>query len=345
MRIVSAGASMALLAGTALAQDPPARVARLNYLSGHVSFHPASVDDWSSATVNYPITTGDQLYSDIGARAELHLASTALRLDGRTNMGLLNLDDRTMQIRLTQGSIGLRIRRMDDNQLFEVDTPNGAISLLRTGEYRIDTDPDRNATMVTVRGGEAEVTANGGSFPVHPRQTAYFTGTSTEEIRDGNPPDDFDRFCQLRDRRDDAPPPAYVSPHMVGYQDLAEYGAWRSTPEYGFVWAPRVAVGWAPYHNGHWAWVEPWGWTWIDEAPWGFAPFHYGRWAFDSGAWVWIPGPVAVRPVYAPALVAFVGGSHFSLSVGIGGGAGIAAWFPLGPREFMCRRIMSRRPM
>ena len=93
-------------------------------------------------------------------------------------------------------------------------------------------------------------------------------------------------------------------------------------------------VGWSPYHYGHWAWVEPWGWTWIDDAPWGFAPFHYGRWAMAGGGWVWIPGRLDVaRPVYAPALVAFVGGPRFGVSIGVGGGVGMAAWFPLGPGE------------
>jgi hypothetical protein len=91
-------------------------------------------------------------------------------------------------------------------------------------------------------------------------------------------------------------------------------------------------VGWSPYHYGHWAWVSPWGWTWVDDAPWGFAPFHYGRWVFVGGYWGWVPGPIAIRPVYAPALVAFVGGRHFSLAIGIGGGVGVG-WFPLGPRE------------
>src|SRR5208282_4739784 len=47
-------------------------------------------------------------------------------------------------------------------------------------------------------------------------------------------------------------------------------------------------------------------------------------------------GPVYVRPVYAPALVAWVGGPGFSIGVGVGGGFAAAvnvAWFPLGPRE------------
>ncbi|MGI8746549.1 MAG: DUF6600 domain-containing protein [Bryobacteraceae bacterium] len=84
---------------------------------------------------------------------------------------------------------------------------------------------------------------------------------------------------------------------------------------------------------GHWAWIEPWGWTWVDDAPWGFAPFHYGRWAVIGGGWGWIPGPARVRPVYAPALVAWVGGPRFNLSISVGGGGGGVAWFPLGPRE------------
>ncbi len=85
-------------------------------------------------------------------------------------------------------------------------------------------------------------------------------------------------------------------------------------PEYGNVWMPtRVSSGWAPYRDGHWAWVDPWGWTWVDEAPWGFAVSHYGRWASIGGSWGWVPGPVAARAVYAPALVAFVGGNNFAV--------------------------------
>ena len=74
--------------------------------------------------------------------------------------------------------------------------------------------------------------------------------------------------------------------------------------------------------------ISPWGWTWVDDEPWGFAPFHYGRWAYAGNRWCWVPGPVAVRPVYAPALVAFVGG----VGISIGGGPGVG-WFPLAPGE------------
>ena len=125
----------------------------------------------------------------------------------------------------------------------------------------------------------------------------------------------------------------YVSADVVGYQDLDANGTWRVDAGYGNVWVPnRVAVGWAPYHDGHWAWVDPWGWTWVDDAPWGFAVSHYGRWANLGGTWGWVPGPRQSRAYYAPALVAFVGGSNFQIAISSGNVGGVA-WFPLGPRD------------
>lgn len=318
------------------AQDPPSRVARLNLVQGQVSFQPATVEEWTAATLNYPVTIGDHLYADDDGRAELHIDSTAVRLGPHSGMSFLNLDDHLAQIRLDQGALIVRVKYLEGDDAYEIDTAQGAITLLRPGEYRIDTDVDRNATMVTVRSGDAEVTSNGGSFPVHARQTAYFTGDAQPpQFQTENPNDPFDLFSMDQDRRDDRmPPPRYVSRDMPGWQDLDRNGSWSEDPAYGPVWRPTtVVVGWAPYRYGHWAWIEPWGWTWIDDAPWGFAPFHYGRWAMVGGGWAWIPGPVAPRPVYAPALVAFVGGRNFSVAVGVGGGMGAVAWFPLGPRE------------
>jgi len=93
-----------------------------------------------------------------------------------------------------------------------------------------------------------------------------------------------------------------------------------------------VAVGWAPYRYGHWVWISPWGWTWVDAAPWGFAPFHYGRWATFGGRWCWVPGPAHHHPLYAPALVAWLGAAPARGAALFTGGAQVA-WFALGPRE------------
>jgi hypothetical protein len=321
------------------ADDPPSRVARLNYLNGPVSFRPGSVDDWAPATLNYPLTTGDHLWTDPGAQTEFHIGSTAIRMNSGTAISILNLDDQMAQISLTEGALNVVIRYLGENESIEVDTPNVAISLLRPGNYRIQADGDDSVSIVTVRGGEAEVAGGEAAFPVRAGQSARIAGMDTvsQEINPAPGPDPFDRWCMDRERREAGEISArYVPREMVGYEDLDEYGVWTEVPPYGPVWRPRaVAAGWAPYHYGHWAWVEPWGWTWIDDAPWGFAPFHYGRWAFAGGGWFWVPGRVmaGVRPVYAPALVAFVGGGGFRVGVRLGGGVGMAAWFPLGPGE------------
>ena len=326
--------------------DPPSRVARLSYISGNVSFEPAGTEDWVSAVVNRPITTGDKLWSDNGGRAELNMGSAAIRLSSNTGFSFLNLDDRTTQIRITEGVINVRVRRLDQDENFEIDTPNLAFSILREGDYKIDVNEAGDSTIVTVRNGEGEVTGGGSTFALHPRETGTFAGIDQldADIQDfRNYSDDFDRFCNDRDRRADRSISSrYVSSDVIGYEDLDDNGGWRQVPEYGTVWFPHTTiVGWAPYRYGHWAWISPWGWTWVDDAPWGFAPFHYGRWVTVRGVWGWVPcaprtvvGVAYVRPVYAPALVAWVGGPHFSVGIGIGGGGGAGvAWFPLGPRE------------
>ena len=328
--------------------DPPSRVARLSYANGNVSFEPAGTDDWVSAVVNRPITTGDKLWSDNGASAELHMDSAAIRLSSNTGFSFLNLDDRITQVRITEGVINVRVRHLDADETFEIDTPNLAFSILREGNYKIDVNEAGDTTIVTVRNGQGEITGGGSAYTIHSGETGTFAGIDQldADVRSfGNDGDDFDRFCNDRDRREDRSQSSrYVSSEVIGYEDLDDNGGWRSVPEYGTVWFPHTTiVGWAPYRYGHWAWISPWGWTWVDDAPWGFAPFHYGRWVTVRGVWGWVPcapravvGVAYVRPVYAPALVAWVGGPHFSVGIGIGGGGGVGAgvaWFPLGPRE------------
>src|SRR5579863_4132421 len=337
-RLLFLAAGSLLVASAAYADDddPPSRAARLSYISGTVSFQPGSVEDWVPATLNRPLTTGDRLWTEAGARAEMNLGSAALRLNGRTNFAFLNLDDRTTQIQVSLGTVSVRVRRLAEDESFEIDTPQLALTLLRPGEYRVDVNEQGDTSIVSVRGGEAEANAGTQAITVHARDQLRVTGTADQPVLDTRtvpPADAFDNFCQDRDRREDLSPSGrYVSRDMPGYQDLDGAGVWSEVPDYGMVWVPRVAVGWAPYHYGHWAWIAPWGWTWVDDAPWGYAPFHYGRWVFVGGGWGWVPGPVVARPVYAPALVAWVGGANFGVGIGVGVGPAVG-WFPLGPRE------------
>ncbi|OLL30258.1 FecR protein [Burkholderia sp. SRS-W-2-2016] len=326
--------------------DPPGRIARLNYMAGTVTTEPAGASDWSYAQINRPLTTGDQLWNDQNARSELHIGSTAVRLGENTSLDVLNLDDTSAQLKVAQGTLSTRVRELAPGSSYEIDTPNLALGMNGPGDYRVDVAPDGSSTSVTVRSGSAVAYGDGGQAPIAAGQQIRFAGTGLQQLSDARAPgpDELDQWAATRDASEDRSVSArYVSREIPGYQDLDANGTWRETPQYGAVWTPRATpAGWAPYRDGHWVWQAPWGWTWVDDQPWGFAPYHYGRWVSFDESWAWVPGPLAAGapPVYAPALVGFVGdgeddgGVDWGVNLALGGAvaAGVA-WFPLGPGE------------
>lgn len=329
-----------LIGAAALAEDevvttdPPGRVARLSHFDGEVTFAPAGSDDWAEAILNRPVTSGDRLWTESGARAELQIGSAAAYLDERTGFGFVELGDEFMQISLTSGRATLRVRRLADGETIQVETPNVAVAVREPGEYTIEVDPEADDTVVKTRHGAVDVVADNERHRVVANQQVRFTGlkplaAQAEPLAARSA---FENWANERERRESESRSAeYVSRDVVGYEDLDEHGDWLHEPEYGYVWRPRyVAYDWVPYRDGRWVWVSPWGWTWVDLAPWGFAPFHYGRWAYVRQRWCWVPGPRHYRPVYAPALVGWIGAPAANVSVSFGSGIG---WFPLGPRE------------
>ncbi len=327
--------------------DPPGRVARMNLAEGPVSYAAADTGEprWTAALLNRPLTTGDRLWTGPRARSEMHIASTAVRLGERTSLDFLMLDDDTTQLSLAQGTMKLRVRHLFDGQRIEINTPNLAFVITQPGDYRIDANPASNigagTTRVVVQQGAGTMYGDGGAqVSIASGQQANFTDTQltpagpAPEVQDG-----FDAWAHQRDRQEDQSVSArFVPREVVGYQQLDSYGDWQQNPTYGAVWLPRaVPVNWAPYRAGHWSWIAPWGWTWVDDAPWGFAPFHYGRWAQIGPRWGWVPGQLAARPVYAPALVAFIGGNaggvNWNVSIGQQAAQPGLGWFPLAPGE------------
>ena len=323
-----------VFANVAQAGNPPSRVARVSYLSGPVSFAPAGVKNWAYLTINRPLTVGDRLWSDASGKVELQLGGAVVRLGRKTSVTILNLNDRVAQFKLAQGEFYLHVWRMTSGQTYEVDTPNIAFSIRKPGDYRVNIDSIGNVTTVSVLTGRGSVYGAYGAYTeISAQQSCRFVGRSLRGYQCFSlaAPDNFEVWNFERNRHGrGAISIRYVSPEVIGYEDLDTHGRWHFIRGYGNVWAPtRVPAGWAPYRFGHWAWIKPWGWTWIDNEPWGFAPFHYGRWVQFSGVWYWIPGRTGARPVYSPALVAFVGGTHLHSR----GGEALVAWFPLGPDE------------
>ena len=314
--------------------DPPARVAYVSAAEGAVQIA-TDGQRFAPATINWPVTTGTRLVTDPNARAELHGGWTAVRLTGHADLSVTVLDDDTAQFALMDGTASVRVRQLQPGERVEIDTPHLAVVASQAGEYRVDVDPRADTTRVTVHAGVATVYGEAGqSTTVGQRQQALFTGRNLQPLQRGGVAvrDGFDQWVAQRDALEDRSASArYVPRDVPGYQQLDAYGEWAQDATYGPVWYPQVTVAdWAPYRYGRWAWVEPWGWTWVDDAPWGFAPSHYGRWTQIGPRWAWVPGSFGPRPVYAPALVAFVGGDNWSVALGSPG----AAWFPLAPGEY-----------
>ncbi|MGB7585954.1 MAG: FecR family protein, partial [Terriglobales bacterium] len=318
--------------------DAPGRVARLESMTGQVSVQPQGTGDWVQGSLNRPLTNADNVWADKDSRAELDLGDGVMRINSETSLTLSNVDNNVVQVSLHQGALNVHLRHLYQGEVWEIDTPNLAFTVSKTGDYRFDVDPNGDATMVTVRKGEGEASGQGPAVRVHSDEWARFTGGNSlkHEINNAPPPDSFDEWCSAQDKREDNSVSAhYVAPGVVGADDLDEYGTWKDDSGYGEVWTPTdVPPGWAPYSYGQWVWVSPWGWTWVDNAPWGFAPFHYGRWAYIGASWGWIPGPYWAQPWYAPALVGWFGGPGWGFGFGFGWGFGPRfGWCPLGFRE------------
>jgi hypothetical protein len=316
--------------------DPPSQVARISLLSGNVSVEPASVNEFTAAEANYPLTTGDRVYADAGASAELQTDALAVRLGQLTDLTVTAMTDTLAQLGLASGSVHLRSYSLDPNSTVELDTPNVAVTVLQPGDVRVDVDAEADTTTVTLISGQVQVDGNGLQQVLQPGQKVRLGGSNPVSVQwmYAGASDALDRFSADRDREYQAAlsnnggnEGEYTNSGMIGAEDLSANGDWETDGDDEPVWYPSaVAVDWQPYQHGHWVWVAPWGWTWVEAEPWGFAPFHYGRWERINTQrglrWGWIPGPPVVRPIYSPALVVFVGG-----------GTGVTAWFPLGPRE------------
>lgn len=323
---------LALLASTLVFADPPARVGRLALVEGGVDFRASRHDEGGPASINWPISSGALLETERRGRAEVWVGSTAFRLAGNSQLAFPVLDDRQVALQLLSGTLAVSILDREQADDVTVQTPEGRISFNGPGRYRIDVLADRSE--LTVQAGRAVFNDGGRSYPVAAGDKASIEGGGRLSIEPEFEHDAFDNWVAQRENlalANDAR--RHVSPAMTGYQDLDTYGDWRTVPEYGAIWYPRsLANDWAPYRFGRWVWVTPWGWTWVDQAPWGFAPFHYGRWVQVGGRWGWAPGSYVARPVYAPALVAWIGNPGWSASFNFGTAPAVG-WFPLAPRE------------
>jgi hypothetical protein len=329
----------------AAATDAMPLAARVDRLDGEVGIdrqtdtqdnsQDQSQTDWAKASVNTPVSVGSRVYVKDKAHAAIAFSGRNYgRFNPNTSLEVLSLSQRRTQLALRDGSGIFDVGALAPGELFEVATPNGAVDFQEPGLYQVGID-DRGSTLVSVLSGIAQVVGLAGSGQVSRGQLLTFGGDGgqdayvsqldsgvcgniTNDYYSYRYPNTYDgRYADYQRYQDD---PYYYDPYrrsasyqyipddaeVAGLDDLDDNGDWEDVSGQGRCWHPRVNSDWAPYRDGSWYDDQPLGLTWISNERWGWAPYHYGRWTNVNQRWYWVPGEIVSRPVYAPALVAFV---------------------------------------
>src|SRR4051794_6263288 len=72
--------------------DPPVRVGRVATVAGSVSFRTASDTQWSPASVNYPVSSGNAFWADTNAQVRLQVSDSRITLAPLTEVDVNSLD-------------------------------------------------------------------------------------------------------------------------------------------------------------------------------------------------------------------------------------------------------------
>ncbi|MSV30672.1 MAG: hypothetical protein EXQ52_18290 [Bryobacterales bacterium] len=338
-RLLLLSTATLMLAGSGFADeidDPNRGVARISLIFGDVAVKRGDSGEVIAAAVNTPLVATDSVTTGADSRAEIQLDySHMVRLGPDSELRLTELADRRYLMQLARGTAHYRVLR-DSNSESEVSTHAIAVRPVKKGAYRINVLSE-SEVEVTARSGEVEVFT--------PRGTERLTSGKKMLVRpaaDGaefqisraDPMDDFDRWSERRDRDlERSASYRYVPQDVYGADELDSNGRWVNVAPYGYVWAPTVTAGWAPYRQGRWTWIDYYGWSWVSYDPWGWAPYHYGSWFQQAGyGWCWYPGGRG-RHYWRPALVGFFGWGGHGGGLHVGFGFGNVGWVPLAPYE------------
>ncbi len=352
-----AGIAVALLMRQRTSAEALPHAARIQRVDGEVALQngpydepeSAAAGEWIRAEPNQPFSVGDRIYTRENSRASLAFSGRNFaQLDPNTSLDALMFTDNRTQLALRNGSALFDVGYLDSGGLFEVATPYGAVNFNEPGLYSVALD--EGGVLIAALSGLAQVVGMDGSGQIRAGEVLRLVGETAADIvlsrlnsQDaGYLVDDYYSYQypnyydgRYRDYNVYMDDPfffdpyrrnvsyQYVTPIIPGVNDLDYYGNWVNLADYGHVWTPRVASGWAPYQEGYWINHYPYGPTWVSTEPWGYAPYHYGRWANVGNQWYWIPEAVNTRPTYSPALVAFV-----PLD-----GSNAIGWVPLGPGD------------
>ena len=171
--------------------------ARLSLAEGDVQIRVADTDDWVPAVVNTPLYEGDSIWTPAGSRTELQLQDgSIIRLDAKSSLSILKVDDDSLQLHLAIGRIYVRTvekHRWD----MQFDLTESTVKIYDKSRLRIDITEQGEEEISVFRGG-AYVESYGNSTKVRKGETL-----SVEDARAVispiDPPDAWDKWNTMRD--------------------------------------------------------------------------------------------------------------------------------------------------
>jgi len=291
---------------------------RLSLVDGDVQIKTEDNSEWVPAIINMPLREGDSIWVPEGARTEIQTRNgTAVRLDEKSSLDILTVDNDSLQFYLGLGQAYLNFRGQKSNSLIQLDTPVSSVRVYDPAKFAVAVS-ESGDTDISVFRGKVYAEGRSGNTQVSAGKMLYVT----DDYADLSPlgrPDAWEEWNIERDRTfgERGYSSRYLPDELEVYSgDLDNNGRWVYTGQYGYVWTPTVHIsnGWSPYRNGRWVWIGG-DYVWIAYEPWGWVPYHYGRWSFiASFGWCWVPpdrgdvywGPGYVGWVSTPTYVAWV---------------------------------------
>jgi hypothetical protein len=295
---------------------------RISFIQGQAQIQPAGSKEWQVASVNVPVRTGDRFWTPEDARLELQFQNgTVLRLDYKSTLDVLSLDESAMQFHLSMGHLLFRTSRKPAKTI-QVDLPDSSLVVQDKALFRVDIAPDGGEEFGLFQG-TMQIASAGTKTNIRTGEMLSMENGSSE-VSPLKPADEWEQWNTDRDRQQKsaAASAQYLPPELNAYaDDLNANGDWVNVPDYGYCWEPRagIDVGWAPFRFGSWLWMDD-DWCWVGAESWGWAPYHYGSWFWNSNRWCWAP-PMRGNIHWGPARVGWI---H---------SAGYVGWVPLAPGE------------